>query len=93
MGDLFAPVIGAISGQALGQREAGNSVATTANRAGLIAWVSGVLVALVVDLSRTSGWSSAGSIAPAALQGFVVALAVTWLFARLDVKRQATARR
>ena len=88
MGDIFAPALGAISGHRLGQRPAWGTASAEINRAGLLAWISGVMIALAGDLSWIWRWSSAESMVPASLQGYAAALVVAWLTMRLGVKRR-----
>ncbi len=87
MGDLFAPVVGAMAGDWLRQRGGWSGLRHGVNRTGIIAWGAGFAVTLVLEEARsydprTTDWRQ-----PTAIYGFVTALTVYWLLARLGRER------
>jgi hypothetical protein len=90
MGDVFAPVIGAMAGDWERQNGRWSGVRPGVNRTGIIAWAAGFLVALVLEVDRMAYPESASRL-PNAFGGFVTALAVYWLLARLGRDRPIVA--
>jgi cytosine permease len=91
IGDIFAPAVGAIAGHWMGLRREWNSRNVTINPAGLRAWGFGAIIALVADVTRISGRPFGEWNAPPSLAGFVAAVVIAALTARLELRRIATA--
>jgi hypothetical protein len=72
LGDLLAPVIGAMLADRLGQRGGWAGPRGAVNVAGLIAWAGGSAAALALDVAaiRSPGWS--GWITPTSVLGLIV---------------------
>jgi cytosine permease len=91
MGTLFAPAVGAMTGDWLRQRGAWAGVRPGVNRTGLLAWVAGVAIAWTLELAQVmfyrgdalrfineSAWWHSTAIA-----GFVASMVYYWLLAAL----------
>ncbi len=95
MGDIFAPVIGAMLGDRLGQRGAWAGPRGRFNGVGLLAWGTGSLIALALDLALMRNPSLAGWMPPTSLLGLFCAGLVYRLLAAIgrepapDVSRES----
>jgi len=73
MGDVLAPVIGAMLGDRIGRRGDWSGPRGALNAAGLLAWGAGSLVALAIDLALMRHPNQAGLLPPTSLVGLLLA--------------------
>ncbi len=99
MGDIFAPVIGAMLGDRLGQRRAWSGPRGAFNSVGLLAWGTGSLLALTLDLASMRNPNLAAWMPPTSLLGLLCAGLVYRLLAAIgrepaaDVSRELRSQR
>jgi len=91
MGDVFAPVAGAMAGDWLRQRGGWSGLRHGINRTGVMAWGAGFAIALVLEVDRVGIPRSADWRQPTVIYGFITSLVVYWLLARLGRERPAVA--
>jgi cytosine permease len=91
MGNLFAPVVGAIAGDWLLQRGRWSGPRYGVNRAGLIAWGTGFLITLFVGVQSVVGPGFLKWTPPASICGFAVSLILYLLMASIGWLRPVVA--
>lgn len=82
MGDLFAPVLGAMTGDWRFRLGRSPGIRLGLNRAGVGAWAAGAMVAIGVEVTKSQSSSFASSLVPAAIVGFAAAATAYRLLAR-----------
>ena len=83
MGDMFAPAVGAITGDWLRHRGVWPGIRPGVNRPGVIAWGAGFSVALVLEVNVIYHPASAPWWQSTSICGFVAATVAYWLWATL----------
>jgi hypothetical protein len=73
MGLVFAPALGAMAGDFLGQRGDWHGLRDGVNPPGMIAWILGILMQQALDFAMTPGHSLAGGLLSTPLAGFLTA--------------------
>jgi hypothetical protein len=73
MGLVFAPVLGAMAGDFLGQGGGWPGLRDGINPPGVIAWISGIVIQPAVNLVMAPGHSMAGGLFSTPLVGFLTA--------------------
>jgi cytosine permease len=90
LGAVFAPAVGAMTGDWLRRKMVWQGVRPGVNAAGLLAWGIGVPVGLVPTLGAAIGWGGAAVFQPASLYAFLAALAAYLALAALGLETRGT---
>jgi hypothetical protein len=87
MGMVFAPAVGAMSGDFLRQRGGWAGVRSGFHPPGVIAWVAGLVLAPALEYASIRHPRVVGVIPPLPIVGFLIAASVYWLLAGLGLER------
>jgi hypothetical protein len=79
MGDVFAPVVGAMAGDWLRQRGRWSGLRCGIHVAGVMAWGAGFGIAITLDALRIVDPANGRWCQPTAIYGFFTAAAVYWV--------------
>jgi hypothetical protein len=86
MGAVFAPAVGAMTGDFLRQRGGWAGLRAGFHPPGMIAWAAGVALAPILELATTRNPGVASALPPSPIVGFLIAVSGYWLLAAMGLE-------